>query len=83
MVMLFLYLSKPTTSVSNNERDLYILMLIVFLAQLHGNLLSGRLGFIIPPCMRTHLNFSRVNEVEAMYGRSLVNVKVESRSIFT
>lgn len=36
MVMLFLYLSKPTTSVSNNERDLYILMLIVFLAQLHG-----------------------------------------------
>ena len=28
MVMLFLNLSKPTTSVSNNERDLYILMLI-------------------------------------------------------
>ena len=42
-----------------------------------------RLGFIIPPRMRPLLNFSRVNEIEAMYGTSLVNVKVESRSIFT
>ena len=28
MEMLFLYLSEPATSMSNNERDLYILMLI-------------------------------------------------------
>ena len=33
--------------------------------------------------MRTHVNFTRVNEIEAMYGRSRVNVKVERSSTFT
>ena len=27
--------------------------------------------------VRTHVNFKRVNKIEAMYGRSLVNVKVD------
>ena len=31
----------------------------------------------------THVNFTRVNKIKAMYGRSRVNVKVEPRSIFT
>ena len=31
----------------------------------------------------THVNFTRVNKIEAMYGRSRVNVKVEPRSTFT
>ena len=63
MVILFLYLSKPATSMSIYDRDLYIF---------NTGSLTGRLGFITPPCMRTHLNFSRVNEIEAMCGRSLV-----------
>ena len=33
------------------------------------------------PC--EHVNFTRVNEIEAMYGRSRVNVKVEPRQTFT
>ena len=33
--------------------------------------------------MRTHVNFTRVNNIETMYGRSGVNVKVESRSTLT
>ena len=33
--------------------------------------------------VRTHVNFTRVNEIEAMYERSHVNVKVEPRSTFT
>ena len=33
--------------------------------------------------MRDHVNFTRVNEIEAMYGRSRVNVKVERSSTFT
>ena len=33
--------------------------------------------------MLTHVNFTRVNEIEAMYGRSRVNVKVERGSTFT
>ena len=32
--------------------------------------------------VRTHINFTRVNEIETMYGRSRVNVKVEPRSTF-
>ena len=31
----------------------------------------------------SHVNFTRVNEIEVMYGRSRVNVKVEPRSTFT
>ena len=31
----------------------------------------------------TYVNFTRVNKIEAMYGRSHVNVKVETRSTFT
>ena len=30
--------------------------------------------------VRTHVNFTRVNKIEAMYGKSGVNVKVESCS---
>ena len=33
--------------------------------------------------MRTHVNFTRVNKLEAMYEVSSVNVKVERRSTFT
>ena len=33
--------------------------------------------------MRSHLNFTRVNKIETMYGRSRGNVKVEPRSTFT
>ena len=33
------------------------------------------------PC--EHVNFTRVNKIEAMYGRSRVNVKVEPRQTFT
>ena len=33
--------------------------------------------------MRTHVNFTRVNNIETMYGRSRANVKVESRSTLT
>ena len=33
--------------------------------------------------MRTHVNFTRVNNIETMYGRSRVNVKVESLSTLT
>ena len=33
--------------------------------------------------MRTHVNFTRVNNIETMSGRSRVNVKVEPRSTFT
>ena len=32
---------------------------------------------------RTQIHFTRVNRLEAMYGRSRVNVKVEPRSAFT
>ena len=32
---------------------------------------------------RTQVNFTRVNKIEAMYGTSRVNVKVESRSSLT
>ena len=32
--------------------------------------------------VRTHLNFTRVNKIEAMYKRSRVNVKFEPRSTF-
>ena len=31
----------------------------------------------------THVNFTRVHKIEAMYRRSRVNVKVEPRSFFT
>ena len=31
---------------------------------------------------RTHVNFTRINDIEAMYGRSHVNLKVEPRSAF-
>ena len=34
-------------------------------------------------CVRSHVNFTRVNKIETMYGRSRVNVKVEPRSNFT
>ena len=34
-------------------------------------------------CVRTHVNFTRVNKLEAMYEVSRVNVKVERRSTFT
>ena len=33
--------------------------------------------------VRTHVNFTRVNKMETMYGRSRVYVKVEPRSTFT
>ena len=33
--------------------------------------------------MRTHVNFTRVNNIETMSGRSRVNVKVEPRLTFT
>ena len=33
--------------------------------------------------VRTHVNFTRLNKIETMYGRSRVNVKVEPRSTFT
>ena len=33
--------------------------------------------------MRTHVNFTRVNKMETMYGQSRVYVKVEPRSTFT
>ena len=33
--------------------------------------------------MRSHVNFTRVNKIETMYGSSRVNVKVEPRSTFT
>ena len=33
--------------------------------------------------MRTHVNFTSVNEIQAMYERPRVNVKVERRSTFT
>ena len=33
--------------------------------------------------MRTRVNFTRVNKLEAMYEVSRVNVKVERRSTFT
>ena len=33
--------------------------------------------------MRTHVNFTRVNKIEAMYGRPYVNVKVERGSSLT
>ena len=33
--------------------------------------------------MRTHVNFTLVNEIETIYGRSRINVKVEPRSTFT
>ena len=33
--------------------------------------------------MRKHVTLTRVNKIEAMYGRSRVNVKVELRSSFT
>ena len=33
--------------------------------------------------MRTHVNFTRLNYIETMSGRSSVNVKVEPRSTFT
>ena len=33
--------------------------------------------------MRTHVNFTRLNYIETMSGRSRVNVKVEPRSTFT
>ena len=32
--------------------------------------------------VRTHANFTRVNKIEAMYGKSRVNVKVERGSTF-
>ena len=35
------------------------------------------------PVSRTHVNFTRINDIEAMYGRSHVNLKVEPRSTFT
>ena len=31
----------------------------------------------------THVNFTRVHKIEAMFRRSPVNVKVEPRSFFT
>ena len=33
--------------------------------------------------VRTHVNFTRVNKMETMYGRSRVYVKAEPRSPFT
>ena len=33
--------------------------------------------------MRTHVNITRINKIEAMYGRSRVNFKVELRSTCT
>ena len=33
--------------------------------------------------MRTHVDFTRANKIEAMYERPQVNVKVEPRSTFT
>ena len=33
--------------------------------------------------MQTHVNFTRVNNIEKMYGRSRVNVKVKPLSTFT
>ena len=33
--------------------------------------------------VRTHVNFTRVNTIETMYGRLRVNVKVEPSSTFT
>ena len=33
--------------------------------------------------MRSHVNFTRVNKIETLYGRSRVNLKVEPRSTFT
>ena len=33
--------------------------------------------------VRTHVNFTRVNKIEAMYGRPYVNVKVERGSTLT
>ena len=33
--------------------------------------------------LRIHVNFMRVNKIEAMYGNSRVNVKVDLRSTFT
>ena len=33
--------------------------------------------------VHTHVNFTRVNKTETMYGRSRVNVKVEPPSTFT
>ena len=34
-------------------------------------------------CLRAHVNFTRVNKIEATYGSSRVNVKVGPRSTFT
>ena len=33
--------------------------------------------------LRTHVNFTRVNKIRAMYGKLHVNVKVEPSSTFT
>ena len=38
---------------------------------------------IILGLSHTHVNFTRVNKIEAMYGRSRVSVKVERGSTFT
>ena len=38
---------------------------------------------VIFPCMRTHVNYTRVNRIKTMYGRSRVNVRVEPSSTFT
>ena len=43
----------------------------------------GRFPSSLDFSVRTHVNFTRVNEIEAMYERSRVNVKVEARSTFT
>ena len=41
------------------------------------------LGLSLNIYTRTHVNFTRVNKIEAMYGRSRVRVKVERGLTFT
>ena len=62
-----------------------------------NNFCQGKKNFVepsfLPLCLfllrsrnfyvSTHVNFTRVNKVETMYGRSRVNVRVEPRSTFT
>ena len=38
---------------------------------------------VIFPCMRTHVNYTRVNRIKTMYGRSRVNVEPSSTFTFT
>ena len=63
-------------------------LLIFFTASLSMYLLvrhSDKGGFPLSRnfYVRTRLNFTRINEIEKMYGRSRVKVKVEPRSTFT